>query len=85
MKRTTISLPEDLAGIVERDARLRQTSVSEIVRQALNAHYGLDKPRELPFANLGRSKSGWGAANLDEYLDKYWANDIYPDASDRNR
>ena len=73
MKRTTISLPDDLAGIVEREARRRRTSVSEVVRTALESHFELDKPRELPFANLGASDHTDTAANAEEILAKEWA------------
>ena len=55
MKRTTISLPDDLAGFVEREARRRGASVSEIVRMALTSHFNLGDTRDLPFANLYRS------------------------------
>jgi Arc/MetJ-type ribon-helix-helix transcriptional regulator len=72
MKRTTISLPEDLAGMVEREARRRRTSVSQIVRTALESHFELDKPRELPFANL-YSGGPDDAANVEEILAKEWA------------
>jgi Arc/MetJ-type ribon-helix-helix transcriptional regulator len=81
MKRTTISLPEDLAGIVEREARRRRTSVSEVVRTALESHFELDKPRELPFANLFSSDQPHNnAANLEEILAKEWADWIEEDS-----
>ena len=75
MKRTTISLPDDLAGAVDREARRRDISTSEVVRIALIAHLGR-KPgrRELPFANLGHSKDpGAGTARrIDEILAEEW-------------
>ena len=73
MKRTTISLPDDLAGMLEREARRRHTSVSEVVRIALASHFELDKPRELPFANLYSSGHTQDAANLEEILANEWA------------
>lgn len=56
MKRTTISLDEDLAFALAREARRSQTSASEVARTALRSHLGLDgKRRRIGFAALGRS------------------------------
>ncbi|TME98888.1 MAG: CopG family transcriptional regulator [Chloroflexi bacterium] len=85
MKRTTISLPEDLAGILEREARRRRTSVSEVVRIALASHFELDKPRELPFANLYSSGHTQDAANLEELLATEWGPALEADAYGRDR
>jgi len=41
MKRTTVSLPDDLAGALEREARRRNVSASAIPREALTSHPGL--------------------------------------------
>jgi len=84
MKRTTVSLPDDLAGIVEREARRRHTSVSDIVRAALATHFKLNQPKELPFAALGRSGYTDTAQNIEEILDRDWADDIYRDAFNRD-
>jgi metal-responsive CopG/Arc/MetJ family transcriptional regulator len=72
MKRTTISLPDDLAGMLEREAHRRGTSVSEVVRMALESHFNLDKPREPPAANLYRSGHSTAAADLEEILATQW-------------
>ena len=42
MKRTTVSLPDELASAVAREAERRRTSVSEVTREALLAHLGID-------------------------------------------
>jgi predicted nucleic acid-binding protein/predicted transcriptional regulator len=57
MKRTTVSLPDDLAAALAREARRRNRSASEITRDALARHLGLTAGvrRELPFAAVGRS------------------------------
>lgn len=80
MKRTTISLPEDVAGILAREARRRAISVSEIARQALVAYLGLGgtEPRRLPFAALGRSGHKHTARDVEEILAAEWGR-----ASDR--
>jgi hypothetical protein len=73
MKRTTISMPDDLALAVEREARRRATSVSEVAREALAAHLGMaGTSRPIPFANLGRSGKRHTARQLDELIAKEW-------------
>ncbi len=74
MKRTTISLPEDVAAILAREARHRATSVSEVTRQALIAYLGLggSEPRRLPFEALGRSGYSTTAEDIEEILAKEW-------------
>ena len=74
MKRTTISLPDDLAVVIEREARRRSVSVSEIVRQALAAHVGIGEGgvREIPFANLGASGYHDTARRVREILADEW-------------
>lgn len=72
MRRTTISIPEELAQAAEREARRRSSSVSEIAREALAAHLGLTGGAALPFANLGRSGTRDTARRLDELLAEEW-------------
>lgn len=82
MTRTTISLPDDLATALDREAHRRRRSRSEIVREALRAHLRLETVgrRVLPFAAVGSSGGGRGAAELDELLAETWADDIEEDA-----
>jgi len=74
MKRTTVTLPDELAAAAEREARRRRTSVSEVTRDALAAHLGLadEKPRRVPFAALGASGHRNTARDLEEILDAEW-------------
>lgn len=73
MKRTTISIPEQLALAVQREARRRSTSVSEIAREALAAHLGLaGERRPLPFADLGRSGTRHTARQMEELMAGEW-------------
>jgi Arc/MetJ-type ribon-helix-helix transcriptional regulator len=78
MKRTTISLPDDVALIAAREARRRETSLSEVVRQALIEHLGLAQhaPREIPFAKLGRSGVAHTGRDFEDVLAREWAADI---------
>lgn len=77
MRRTTISLPDDLADAVDRAARRRQVSVSELTRRALAEHVGFaqGKPRALPFASLGSSGYTTTAEDIEEILAEEWVHD----------
>ena len=74
MKRTTISLPDDLADRLQREARRRSTSVSEVARDVLSAHFRVDGegPRRLPFESLGRSGYHHTARDFEEILAEEW-------------
>jgi Arc/MetJ-type ribon-helix-helix transcriptional regulator len=81
MKRTTISLPDELAACVEREAARRRTSVSEVVRRALQDYLGLNRLREVPFAGIWDSGGvGPHAADLEDWLAEHWADDIARDS-----
>jgi len=72
MNRTTLSLPDDVAFALKREAHRRHTSVSAVAREALAERFGLDGegPREVPFAGIGRSTDGRTAAEAEEMLDE---------------
>ena len=73
MKRTTVSLPGDLATLLVREARRRETSVSDIVRRAVESFLGAsDDVRELPFAALGRSGRRHTARDAEKILTVEW-------------
>jgi hypothetical protein len=75
MFRTTITLPEELATMLLREAKRRDTSVSAIVRDAVGALLGLTdtKPRHLPFAALGRSGERHTARDAEKILARDWS------------
>jgi Arc/MetJ-type ribon-helix-helix transcriptional regulator len=79
MRRTTITLPDDMARAVDREARRRRTSVSQVVREALASHLRLagegDGSRAVPFAALGHSGHGSTARDFEEILDAEWIPD----------
>jgi len=81
MKRVTITLPDDLADLVDREASRRQTSFSEVVRQFIRQ--GLsgtgEKPREIPWAGLFQDPDMVSAERLDEELAAHWADDLLRD------
>jgi Arc/MetJ-type ribon-helix-helix transcriptional regulator len=77
MKRTTISLPDDLELALKREARRRNASASQVTRDALQRHLGLEPGhrRELPFAAVGRSGKRNTAREMERLLEREW-NDI---------
>jgi hypothetical protein len=77
MKRTTITLTEDLARVAAREVRRRGVSLSELVREALTSHLGLGgvTRRKLPFAALGASGHRNTARDMEEILDREWTSD----------
>jgi metal-responsive CopG/Arc/MetJ family transcriptional regulator len=77
MKRTTISLPDDLAQSLHREARRRDVSASEVTREALQAHLGLQpgRRRKLSFAALGHSGHASTARHMEELLEHEWNDD----------
>jgi predicted transcriptional regulator len=75
MRRTTISLPDDLADALEREARRRSVSASSIARDALarylNVGTAADR-RVLAFAAVGRSGHRNTARDMEELLAAEW-------------
>jgi hypothetical protein len=82
MKRTTISLPDDVAAALAREARRRRVPVSRVAREAIEARLGLgeESPRELPFIGIAESGLPGVAERDEEYLAEHWAEDIERDA-----
>jgi hypothetical protein len=80
MKRTTLSLPDDLADALVREARRRSTSASSIARDALARHLHMvpSSPRPLPFAAVGRSRHRTTGRDMEELIAREW-----DDARDR--
>ena len=75
MTRTTIVLPDELARLVAREAKRRDTSVSAIVRGAVARHLGVTpgEARTPPFAGLGASGHRRTARDAEKILAREWA------------
>ncbi|HEY5429772.1 MAG TPA: CopG family transcriptional regulator [Solirubrobacteraceae bacterium] len=76
MRRTTISLPDELADALEREARRRSLPASAVARDALSAYLGFgraDARRELPFAAIGHSGQNTTGRDMEELLEQEWA------------
>jgi hypothetical protein len=82
MQRTTISLPDGLAVALRREAQRRRTSVSDVTRQALEAHLGLteDGRRHLSFIGIGASGYTDTSERVDEILAEEWTKFIEEDS-----
>jgi Arc/MetJ-type ribon-helix-helix transcriptional regulator len=72
MKRATISLPDDLAREMAREAERRRVSVSEIARDALREHLHSSPAQGLPFVGIGRSGRRDTARRAEEILAREW-------------
>lgn len=81
MMRTTVTLPDELGRLLRHEAKRRDTSVSEVARQALIAHFGLGSniPRRISFAGLGDSGHTDLAGRMEEILAEEWADVIERD------
>lgn len=93
MKRTTISLPEDVAAALEREARRRRVPVSQVAREAIETKLGLagEKSQFAPLIGMFDSSGVElpGGMSLSRYVDtdefkKEWADAIYRDALNRD-
>ncbi len=78
MRRTTVSLPEELAELAEREARRRGTSVSAVVRELIERELAPPRegPREIPWIGLFADPSAPPGAELEAYLAGNWAEDL---------
>ena len=78
MKRTTISLPDELASLVEYEAERRGTSVSDVIRDAVTATLAPAEERTLGFAAICDDPDLPAAASMDEALEE-WESDLTRD------
>lgn len=72
MARVTISVPDELAAEIQREARRRHASVSELVRGALEAQIRGRLENSLPFASVGRSGTRNTARDAEAILRREW-------------
>lgn len=73
MKRTTVTLPDDLAALLEVERQQRAVSQAAIIREALVAYLRRRQgPRRLPFVALGRSGTHTTAREAEAILAREW-------------
>ena len=75
MKRTTISLPDELAAALEREARRCGVPVSQVAREAIETRLGITDNvlKKIPFARLFRSEHTTTSEDVDDILADAWA------------
>ncbi|MCA1601464.1 MAG: ribbon-helix-helix domain-containing protein [Acidobacteria bacterium] len=69
MKRTTVKLPDDLDARLRHEAARRGTTVSDLTREAIDAHLG-GRERRLLAAKAGRSGRKTTSERIEEILRK---------------
>ena len=74
MKRTTITLPDDLAELVDHEARRRGSSVSDVIRQTISAAL-VEKTRKIPFAGICDDHDLVTGEDMEQALEG-WGDDI---------
>jgi Arc/MetJ-type ribon-helix-helix transcriptional regulator len=74
MRRTTVTLTDELAAALVREATRRHVSASEIAREALAEHLGIggEGVRPIPFAALGASGERHTARDAESILEREW-------------
>ena len=78
MKRTTITLSDELAELVAREAQRQRASVSQVIRQLLSqAFMGTEeRPRQIPWAGIVNDPNLVHGKSIDEELGREWSDDI---------
>ncbi len=73
MHRTTVKLPDELDARLRHEAQRRGTTVSELTREAIEAHLGGPRPRrKLLAAATGAS----GHDDISERIEEILANEV---------
>jgi post-segregation antitoxin (ccd killing protein) len=72
MKRTTVKLPDELDAKLRLEARRRGLTISELTREAIEAHLGGRRRRHLYAAGAGRG----GGENISERIEELLAEEL---------
>ena len=78
MKRPTIAIPDDLSELVEHEANRQGISGSEWIRRAIRhaCPGGTASSRQIPWAGIFEDPRMVRGRDLEEELEKTWADDI---------
>jgi hypothetical protein len=74
MKRTTVKLPDDLDAQLRYEAARRQTTVSELTREAIESFLGVGQRRKLLAAGAARS----GQSDISERIEELLREELRP-------
>ena len=72
MKRTTVKLPDQLDARLRLEAKRRGITISELTREAIDAHLGAHDGRPLFAAGSGRSGRSDISERIEEILREDW-------------
>jgi Arc/MetJ-type ribon-helix-helix transcriptional regulator len=72
MVRTTVKLPEEVDARLRHEAARRRTTVSALVREAIESYLGLGPRRRLLSAGAGSSDETDVSERIDEILAAEW-------------
>jgi plasmid stability protein len=74
MKRTTVKLPDDLDAALRLEAQRRGTTVSDLTREAIEAHLLPGRRRQLLAAGAGKS----GRSDISERIEEILRAELAP-------
>lgn len=74
MKRITVVFSDELARLIELEARRSNRSAAQVIREAVASHLRGEgkEPKRLPFAALGRSGRHDTAREAEAILEREW-------------
>jgi predicted transcriptional regulator len=72
MKRTTVKLPDEVDARLRYEAQRRNTTISRIVREAVETELGMSQPRRFMAAGVGRSGQTDVSERVEEILAEEW-------------
>ncbi len=75
IKRTTVKLPDDLDARLRHEAQRRGTTVSELTREAIEAHLGGARTRR---RLLAAAAGGSGRSDVSERIEEILATEVPP-------
>lgn len=70
--RTTITLPDDLARDLKREAQRRRVSIAHIAREAVQEHIAAAAAKPVAFIGIGSSGKHDTARRAEEILAHEW-------------
>lgn len=76
MQRITVTLTDEQAARLRREAKRRSVSLSAVVREKVEPESESTEPRVIPWAGIFDSGKRNLARDIDEELAKTWADDI---------